>query len=55
VCNGEGEHVKKGIKHNILERMSTNRARIAEAREREEREAAAIRALNQKPKEQKSA
>jgi hypothetical protein len=37
--------MKRGIKTNVLNRVAANRQRIEEARQREEREAAAIRAL----------
>ncbi len=40
--------MRRGIRTNVLKRVVANRQRIEEAREREEREAAAIRALNQK-------
>jgi hypothetical protein len=40
----------RGIKSNVLQRVKTNRQRIADAREREEREAAALRALSQPTK-----
>ncbi len=44
--------MRKGIKRSVLQRVNTNRTRIAEAREREEQEAEALRALSQKAKEQ---
>jgi len=40
--------MRKGIRTNVLQRVNANRARIVEAREREEREREAIRLLNQK-------
>ena len=51
----EGQHMRKGIKRSVLQRVNTNRTRIAEAREREEREAAAIRALKEAEKHDKAA
>jgi len=44
--------MRKGIKRNVQNRVNANRARIVEARDREEREAAALRALNAGKKEQ---
>jgi len=44
--------MRKGIKRNVLQRVNANRARIVEARDREEREAAALRELNQQPKKE---
>jgi hypothetical protein len=44
--------MKRSVKANIWRRVNTNRARIEEARDREEREAEALRALSQKAKEQ---
>jgi hypothetical protein len=37
--------VRRGIKTNVLKRIAANQRRVAKARERDEREAAAIRAL----------
>jgi len=45
--------MRRGIRSNVLQRVNANRARIVEAREREEREAAVIRALNQKKEQGK--
>ena len=42
--------MRKGIKRNVLLRVNANRQRAADVQAREEREADAIRALNQKRK-----
>jgi hypothetical protein len=39
---------KRGIKTSVLNRVAANRQRIEEARQHEEREREAIKALNQK-------
>ena len=44
--------MRRGIRSNVLKRVNANRQKAADAQEREEREAAAIRTLNQKLKEQ---
>jgi len=40
--------VRRGIKTNVVRRIAANRQRVDEAQQREEREAAAIKLLNQK-------
>ena len=47
--------MKKGIKRSVLLRVNANRQKAADVQDREEREAEAIRTLNQKQKEQKKA
>jgi hypothetical protein len=47
-----GVPMKRGVRSSVLKRMHANRRRVADAREREEREAEAIRVLNKKQKEQ---
>jgi hypothetical protein len=43
--------MKNNVRTNIQQRVDANKRRIEEAREREEREAAAIRELNQEQAE----
>jgi hypothetical protein len=45
--------VRRSIQNNVRQRVAANRARIVEAREREEREAEMIRLLNQKKEQTK--
>jgi hypothetical protein len=40
--------MRRGVRKNVLNRVQTNRQRIEEAREREEREREAVKLLNQK-------
>jgi len=44
--------MKRSVKGNVWRRIAGNRQRIEEARDREEREAAALRELNQQPKKE---
>lgn len=46
--------MKRGIRGNVIKRMNANRQKLTNVKEREEREAEAIRMLNQKQKEQKA-
>jgi len=43
---------RRGIKFQIAKRITANRQRVEDAREREEREAEVLRELNRKTKEQ---
>ncbi len=46
--------MKRSVKGNVYRRITTNRKRINEALERDEREAEAIRLLNQSEPEEKT-